>query len=117
MGLIFGDMETVKSEYISHLENQEGIFSLFKLTNHKNEFYKLLKERKTEIVHEIYETDPNEKLINKETLFKTTQNFYIHVVNDDNYFMNIYYKPQQFNELMLFVGQMKKNIKNATTKH
>ena len=50
-------------------------------------------------------------------MYKTVQGFFIYlsIKGDGTPVITIYYKQEQLNEMTLFVGQLLKQFKNATT--
>ena len=73
---------------------------------------------KTKKVSKVYENSfvSNDSIFIKEVLYKTAQDFYIHLQNKshDEFLMTIYYKIEQENELKLFIKNLFKQIQNAT---
>jgi hypothetical protein len=110
-----------KPEYIQNLESKEDVFSVMVGPILKGEFLKFLNDKKLTRVYE--KSSMNESGIVKfeEVIFKSQQNFYLFIeirVNpnvDTNFNLTIYYKTGQYNELYLFLSQLLKQYKNATT--
>ena len=110
-----------KPEYIQNLESKDNFFSVMLCHELKGEFLKFLSERKLTRVYE--KSSMTEMGFTKfeEVIFKSQQNFYLCVeINDipqseTIHYLTIYYKPEQYNELFLFLSQLLKQYKNATT--
>jgi len=110
-----------KPEYIQNLESKEDVFSVMVGPILKGEFLKFLNDKKLTRVYE--KSSMNESGIVKfeEVIFKSQQNFYLCIeikVNpnvDTNFNLTIYYKTGQYSELYLFLSQLLKQYKNATT--
>lgn len=107
-------MET--SKYILRLENEGQIFSTTTLSL-PIEFDDFIGKRKVTLIqsHSMTGDDGKRNYIDK--LYKTTQGFYIYLykVSDSNFEITIYYKQEQLNEFDLFIGQLLKQFKNATS--
>jgi len=110
-----------KPEYIQNLESKEDVFSVMVGPILKGEFLKFLNDKKLTRVYE--KSSMNESGIVKfeEVIFKSQQNFYLCIeikVNpnvDTSFNLTIYYKTGQYSELYLFLSQLLKQYKNATT--
>lgn len=109
-----------KPEYIINLEQKENIFSC---ATHKldGEFLKFLNDKKLSRVYES-STITDDGVFNfDEVIFKSQQNFYLFVENktvmgsQPRFTLTIYYKAEQYNELFLFLSQLLKQYRNATT--
>ena len=77
-----------------------------------------LKDRKVTLIHtESNITFEDIKFIYKTKLYKTQQGFYLYLLfnKEDVEDMIIYYKQEQLNELTVFITQLIKQFKNATT--
>jgi hypothetical protein len=87
----------------------------------KGDFLKFLNEKKLTRVYE--KSSMNESGLVKfdEVIFKSQQNFYLFVENrvipqsDTISNLTIYYNVEQYTELYMFLSQLLKQYKNATT--
>jgi hypothetical protein len=110
-----------KPEYIQNLESKDNFFSVMVCYELKGEFLKFLHERKLTRVYE--KSSMTEMGFTKfeEVIFKSQQNFYLHVKirvipqSDTISKLTIYYNVEQYNELYLFLSQLLKQYKNETT--
>ena len=73
-----------------------------------------LKQKNLKTVYEKNEIDSEEKITKIETIFETKQNFYLYLTQKEKNLITIYYKPEQFSELLVYVRQLKKQFKNGT---
>ena len=111
----------IKPEYIQNLESKDGIFSILACHELKGEFLKYLSEKKLTRVYEKGLIDESNFVKFGEVIFRSQQNFYLFVqtrVIPQSYTISnltIYYKAEQYNELYLFISQLLKQYKNATT--
>ena len=110
-----------KPEYIQKLESKDDIFSVMLCHELKGDFLKFLSEKKLDRVYEKSSINESGILRFEEVIFKSQQNFYlsleIRVIpqTDTISKLTIYYKVEQYNELYLFLSQLLKQYKNATT--
>ena len=110
-----------KPEYIKDLESKEDVFSVMVGPTLKGEFLKFLNDKKLTRVYEKSLMNESGVVRFEEVIFKSQQNFYLFVeikLNpqvDSNFNLTIYYKAEQYNELYLFLSQLLKQYKNATT--
>lgn len=114
-----------KPEYIKRLEQEEGIFSLMGFKVIKEDQFNII-DSKLETVWSISSYVDGDILWEKK-IFKTKQNFYIVAVHDTSplppnftnrqniWFISIYYRQEQFNELILFIKSLSKELENART--
>lgn len=103
-----------KPEYIKRLEQEEGIFSLMGFKVIKEDQFNII-DSKLETVWSISSYVDGDILWEKK-IFKTKQNFYIVAVNDTSmWFLSIYYRQEQLNELILFIKSLSKELENART--
>ena len=111
----------MKPEYIQNLESKENIFSVMVCHTLKGEFLKYLNDKKLTRVYEKSSMNESGFLTFQEVIFKSQQNFYLFVEiktipqSDTISNLTIYYKVEQYNELFLFLSQLLKQYKNATT--
>ena len=112
---------TEKPEYIKNLESKENLFSVMNCNEFKGDFLKFLNEKKLIRVYEKASMNESGLVKFDEVIFKSQQNFYLFVENrnipqtDTISNLTIYYKTEQYNELYLFISQLLKQYKNATT--
>ena len=112
---------TEKPEYIKILESKENLFSVMNCNEFKGDFLKFLNEKKLIRIYE--KSSMNESGLVKfdEVIFKSQQNFYLFVEirnipqSDTISKLTIYYKVEQYTELYMFLSQLLKQYKNATT--
>jgi hypothetical protein len=110
-----------KPEYIQNLESKDGIFSVMVCHELKGEFLKYLNGKKLSRVYEKGLINESNLVKFEEVIFKSQQNFYLFVEirvipqTDTISNLTIYYKTEQYNELYLFLSQLLKQYKNATT--
>jgi hypothetical protein len=110
-----------KPEYIQNLESKDGIFSVMVSHELKGEFLKYLNGKKLSRVYEKGLMNESNLVNFEEVIFKSQQNFYLFVQirvipqSDTISNLTIYYNVEQYNELYLFLSQLLKQYKNATT--
>jgi hypothetical protein len=111
----------MKPEYIQNLESKDGIFSVMICPELKGEFLKYLNEKKLTRVYEKSSMNESNMVKFEEVIFKSQQNFFLFIEmrvvpqSDTISKLTIYYKTEQYNELYLFLSQLLKQYKNATT--
>ena len=102
-----------KPKLIKNNEKVVGVFSTMDMGIFDKDLEKYFKDKKMVIVYS--ETTNKGFLIWNEVIYKTAQSFYIHIShlkNDiDKWSMNIYYKQEQLNELLIYTNQLLKQIK------
>lgn len=103
-----------KPKLIKNNEKTLGVFSSMEMGIFPKDLQSYFKDKKMDIVYS-ETTNKGGVLIWNEVIYKTVQPFYIqisHVKNDvDKWSMNIYYKPEQLNELLIYTNQLLKQIK------
>jgi hypothetical protein len=110
-----------KPEYIQNLESKGEIFSVMVCHILKGEFLKYLSEKKLTRVYEKSTINVDGFPNFEEVIFKSLQDFYLSVEirkipqSETISYLTIYYKVEQYNELFLFLSQLLKQYKNATT--
>jgi len=110
-----------KPEYIQNLELKDGIFSVMICPELKGEFLKYLNEKKLTRVYEKSSINESGLIKFEEVIFKSQQKFFLFIKirdilhSDTISNLTIYYKVEQYNELYLFISQLLKQYKNATT--
>lgn len=107
-----------KSDFINQLELKEGVFSLLDFHRYQDNLIKYLDEKKLKRVYEKGVVSNRGKAKWEEVIFETAQKFYfqvntINVNGDDEYGLTIYYKPEQFNELIFLTTQLLKPFKDG----
>jgi hypothetical protein len=104
-----------KPKYIKGIE-RDGVLSLTKLYSLPKEFDDFISKKVT-IFYSKSDIDTDSgKFIFKEKLYKTIQGFYLYLLfRGDEVDVDIYYKQEQQNELIIFITQLLKQFKNATT--
>jgi hypothetical protein len=103
--------------YIKDYEHREGILSRNTVVMPKG-FDDFLKDKKVSIVYSESISDfDSSKISFKSKIYKTQQGFYLYLLFDDDgkTDMTIYYKQSQLSELTIFITQLIKQFKNATT--
>jgi hypothetical protein len=110
-----------KPEYIQNLESKDGVFSVMVSHELKGEFLKYLNGKKLSRVYEKGLMNESNLVNFEEVIFKSQQNFYLFVENrvipqsDTISNLTIYYNVEQYTELYMFLSQLLKQYKNATT--
>ena len=110
-----------KPEYIQNLESKDGIFSVMACPELKGEFLKYLNEKKLTRVYEKSSMNESNMVKFEEVIFKSQQKFFLFIEirvipqSDTISKLTIYYKTEQYSELYLFLSQLLKQYKNATT--
>lgn len=108
-----------KPEYISKLEIGGTVFSIMNLDIFDGNLHKFLEDKKLTRVFEKSKMMLNGDLIWNEIIYKTKQPFYLHILNEtiteNRWELQIYYKPEQLNELIIFIRQVIKQFRDATT--
>ena len=110
-----------KPEYIQNLESKDGIFSVMVCHELRGEFLKYLSEKKLTRVYEKSSINQSGLIKFEEVIFKSQQKFFLFIKirdilqSDTISNLTIYYKVEQYNELYLFISQLLKQYKNATT--
>lgn len=99
-----------KPDYIQFIELQEGVFSIMKFPTFEIGIIKYLDEKTFDRVYEVSTVNKSGKAKWEEVIYKTKQEFYLHLYKvdyaEENYWMNIYYKPEKRNELLFFTTQV-----------
>ena len=110
-----------KPDYIQNLETKDNFFSVMLCHELKGEFLKFLSERKLTRVYVKSSITEAGFIKFEEVIFKSQQDFYLFVEireilqSDTISKLTIYYNVEQYNELYLFLSQLLKQYKNATT--
>lgn len=105
-----------KPKYIKDIEKNGEVLSLSKLYSLPKEFDNFI-NKKIIILYSKSDIDTDSgKFIFKEKLYRTQQSFYLYLsFIGDKIDTDIYYKQEQHNELIIFITQLLKQFKNATT--
>lgn len=105
-----------RPNYIKECEQETGIMSIYKLTV-PEDFDRYLKDKKVELVYSEFILDfESNKTQTKSKIYKTKHGFYLYLsFGDSNIDITIYYKQTQQDELIIFITQLIKQFKNATT--
>lgn len=107
-----------KPDFIIDLESKDGVFSIMRFHMFDVFALKYLDEKKYERVYEEGSVKTSGKAKWNEVIYKTAQPFYLHFSNDteddEQYWLNIYYKPDRRSELIFFTTQVLKPIKDGT---
>ena len=111
-----------KPEYIQSLESKEGIFSEISCHPLEGEFLKYLDEKASFTIVYTKSSSNKEGFIKREeVILKSKQGFYLCLENitgipaEPKFNLTIYYKVEQDTELFMFLSQLLKQYKNATT--
>lgn len=103
-----------KPRFILELEKNKNVFSSLNVGLQPTGFKDFI-GKKLEIVYEETHLNDNFEIGWDNIIYKTAQPFYIYLsFNENGWNIVIYYKPNQFNELKLFLIQLLKQFKNAT---
>ena len=103
--------------YIKDYEQREGVLSRNKVVMPEG-FDDYLKDKKMSVVYSESNSDfETGKISFKTKIYKTQQGFYLYLLfgDDGKTDMTIYYQQSQLNELTIFITQLLKQFKNATT--
>jgi hypothetical protein len=108
-----------KPDFINQLEKKEGIFSLLDFHRYPDDLIKYLDEKKLKRVYERGVVSNRGKAKWEEVIYETAQKFYlqvntINVNGEDEFGLTIYYKPEQFKELVFLTTQLLKPFKDGT---
>jgi len=105
-----------KPKWLKQIEKNDKVLSLSKLYSLPKEFDDFINKKVT-ILYSKSDIDTDSgKFIFKEKLYKTMQGFYLYLsFRGDEIDVDIYYKQEQHNELIIFITQLLKQFKNATT--
>ena len=110
-----------KPEYIKNIETKDDLFSVMSCHVLKGDFLKFLNEKKLTRVYEKSSINQSGLIKFEEVIFRSQQNFFLFIEirvipqSDTISKLTIYYKTEQYNELYLFISQLLKQYKNATT--
>lgn len=107
----------LKPEYIIEVEKTEGIFSVMNFHVFRNEVYNYLNDKNLEKVFERSHVNLDGNAVWDEIIYKT-EPFYLHVENKSHdvpeWYITIYYKPDKFNEVIIFIRQSLKQLRYGT---
>jgi hypothetical protein len=113
-GIILYKLNMEKPEYIIKLTQDLSTM----MVSLPKGFDDYLKDRKVTLLYSDSDTSFEDvKFTYKTKLYKTQQGFYLYLLfnKQDVEDMIIYYKQEQLNELTIFITQLIKQFKNATT--
>lgn len=106
-----------KPDFIQFIELQDGVFSVMKFHQFDNEIIKYLDSTSFERVYELGVVNKSGKAKWVEVIYKTKQSFYFHLKSNEEeqelFWLNIYYKPQNRNELLILTTQILKPFKDG----
>lgn len=98
-----------KPKIIIDLENKLGVFSIMSFKNNTSKLFDKFQEKKFQRIFSVgdfFEKKPNFT----EVIFETPQPFFLHLrKNEEDWTLDIYYKPENFKELIFFINQLEKN--------
>jgi hypothetical protein len=105
-----------REEYIKEIEKKTGMLSILKFPAFETSLIDFMKNKKMNIIFRESSLTENGVIEDTGVIYETQQSFFL-VVEKIMYshFLTIYYKPEQYNELKLFVNQLNKQYKNGTT--
>lgn len=107
-----------KPIYIKNIEKTEGVFSVMNFHKFRTNMYKIFEEKKTTKVFEKSYIHIDGSFEWVELIYKTNQNFYLHMLNDTEdktmWSITIYYKPENLNELLIFIRQVLKQLRDES---
>lgn len=107
----------MKPDYIKHQELSQGILSELFFPTVLVDLIKFFDSKKTKRVYESSGLSEKDQIVWYEVVYVTNHPFYIHVkpLTDSSSTLTLYYKPDQLNELIVFIRIILKQIDNATT--
>jgi hypothetical protein len=106
---------TSKKEYIKEIEKKTGILSILKFPAFETNLMDFMKNKKMNIVFRESSLTESGVIEDLGVIYETQQSFFLVAEKFmHSYFLTIYYKPEQYNELKLFVNQLNKQYKNGT---
>lgn len=106
-----------KPDYIQFIELQEGVFSIMKFHRFDKDIVKYFDDKQYPRVYEVGLVSKTGKARWDELIFKTKQEFYFHFKSSDEneeYLLDIYYKPDKRNELLFFTSRVLKPFIDGT---
>lgn len=107
----------MKPEYIKELEKQDGIFSIMNFHPFRSEVYRFFEEKKLSKVYEKSHVNLDGNAVWDEMIYQT-EPFYLHIENRSSdipeWYITIYYKPEKFNEVLIFIRQSLKQLRYGT---
>lgn len=105
-----------KPLYIEKLEETEGIFSVMNFHAFRNEIYKFFDDKNIPKVFEKSFIHIDGSAQWNELIYRTQQFFYLYIRTDQqdsrNWNLTIYYKPEKLNELIIFIRQVLKQLRD-----
>jgi hypothetical protein len=105
----------MKPDYIKHLEQSAGIYSELHFPTLNYDLVRYFDEKKLKRVFESSGLGEKDKIFWYEVIYISNHPFYLHVtpIANDTSTLTIYYKPEQLNELIVFIRIILKQIDNA----
>ena len=112
----------MKPNYIIFEETKNGVLSeMIFLSQINKSIIEFLDKRKIERVYEKTKINEKSELEVDEAIYFAPQRFFLHFLytnfsesSDGYYTLTIYYKPNQLNELRIFIRQLFKQFNNET---
>lgn len=107
----------VKPDFIQFIELQEGVFSVMKFHRFDIDVVKYFDDKQLQRVYELGFVPITGKAKWEEVIFKSKQEFYLHfkLTEENDYKLDIYYKPEKRNELLFFTSRLLKPYIDGTT--
>lgn len=106
-----------KPDYIQFIEVQENVFSVMKFHDFDKEIIDYLDKKAFDRVYEVGVVSKSGKAKWSEVIYKTKQNFFIHLTSIDedkeSFSLTIYYKSEQRGELLIFTTKILKPFKDG----
>lgn len=107
-----------KPNFIEYLELQEGVFSKMTFPKFKNEIIAYFDDKKITRVFELGIVNGKGKARWDEIIYKTQHGFYLYFCSNreesEEYYLDIYYKPEKRQELLFFTTNILKPFKDGT---
>jgi hypothetical protein len=104
----------MKLNYILHTEEKYGIVFSSMTIDMPEGFDEFMKDRNFELKYSESSFNPETDIQFKNKVYHTKQGFFLYLSLTENV-MIIYFEEKQLNELTLFIRQLFKQLKNATT--
>jgi hypothetical protein len=106
----------MKPQYISQLETAEtaNVFSVMNFHVFRSDISKFFEEKKLLKIYERSHVKFDGNAVWDEILYRTDP-FYLHIENKSEdipeWYATIYYKPEKFNEVLIFIRQTLKQLR------
>lgn len=105
-------------KYIKRLNKNGDFMSVMTFHHFRTDIFKYFDEKKLERVYEKSHIHLDGDAIWSELIYKTNQSFYLFLENksDDSPIWNltIFYKPNQFDELVFFIRQVLRQLRDES---